>query len=93
MQQTSFKLVTKVVLNLGTPSFEEQRRRVLSTEWENPRLCVTIFPEAIRREFDVSQTGEALHLTEFMDKKGAKAAAKAAKVSRNVLPGAVSYSG
>ena len=45
------------------PSFSDLRREILSTPGEEPRLCYTVYPESIDKDFDEEEVGKPLYLT------------------------------
>ena len=74
------------------PTFEEMRERVIRTPTEEPRLCVTVFPESIARRFDPAEVGEPLLLTPYVEAGRLEEAAAAARVA-HVMQTEESYSG
>ena len=74
------------------PTFEEMRERVIRTPTEEPRLCVTVFPESINRTFDPEEVGEPLFLTPYIKAGRLEAAARASRVE-HVMQTEESYSG
>ena len=74
------------------PTFWQMREKVLSTASEEPRLCVTIYPNVIDKEFDPEEVGEPLFLTSLIEAGKYKEAASKAKVE-SVLQSEKSYTG
>ena len=85
-------LVVAWRLTPAEPTFEEMRERVIRTPTEEPRLCVTVFPESIARRFDPAEVGEPLLLTPYVEAGRLEEAAAAARVA-HVMQTEESYSG
>ena len=47
------------------PTFEEMRAKITSTPNEEPRLCITIYPNSIHKDFSERDVGETLYLTGY----------------------------
>jgi hypothetical protein len=64
------------------PTWEELRRRLLSTAEEEMSLCVTLYPNSISKTFNQSETGSPLMLTPFILNGSFAEAVEAARVTR-----------
>ena len=67
-----FSFATAVVMIVwrftpGEPTFAEMRKKILATPLEEPRLCFTLYPETIDREFDEDIVGTPLMLTPLIE--------------------------
>ena len=83
--------------SVNDPTYHELRQKVINTPHEPPRICQTVYPEAISKTFSSDVVGDPLILTDYLEGddpdpyKIAEGVAKA-RVD-NVLQTEVSYSG
>ena len=55
-------------LSDAEPSYEEMRAKILSTSRESPRLCVTLYPNSIKKDFEgLPEVGTPLTLTPYVE--------------------------
>jgi hypothetical protein len=74
------------------PTWEQLRESILSTQEEDMRLCVTMYPNSIAKDnFDIEEVGQPLLLTPYIEDGLLDEAAEAARVD-NVLQSVVSAS-
>ena len=74
------------------PSYGELRRKLITTPYERPRICQTLYPKLYSKTFDPSSVGESLFLTDYLDESKREEGANKARVD-NVLQSEISYSG
>ena len=74
------------------PNYSEQRHKLLTTPYERPRICQTLYPKLYSKTFDPSVVGESLYLTDYLDESKREEGANKARVD-NVLQSEISYSG
>ena len=75
------------------PTYEELRSKILSTSRESPRLCVTLYPNSIKKDFEgVPEVGQPLTLTPYIEEGEYAKAAEFSSV-RTVLQSENSFSG
>lgn len=74
------------------PSYSELRQKLLTTPYERPRICQTLYPKLYSKTFDPSSVGESLFLTDYLDESRREEGANKARVD-NVLQSEISYSG
>ena len=63
------------------PTWEELRAKLMATPEEEPRLCVTVYPNSTFKPFNVNETLEPLILTSYLWEQKYHEAAQKAKVS------------
>lgn len=66
------------------PTWEELRQRLMGTPEEESSMCVTVYPNAISKTFNVSETKRPLMLTPLISNGSLQEAAEAARVT-NIL--------
>ena len=74
------------------PTYSELRQKLLTTPYERPRICQTLYPKLYSKTFDPSSVGESLFLTDYLDESKREEGANKARVD-NVLQSEISYSG
>ena len=73
------------------PTYDEMRAKILSTSRELPRLCVTLYPNSIKKDFEpYPEVGKPLTLTPYIEngefEKAAEHAAVGLKTSKRSRP-------
>lgn len=63
------------------PTWEELRLKLMATPEEEPRLCVTVYPNVTFKPFNVNETLEPLILTPYLWEERYQEAVEAAKVN------------
>jgi hypothetical protein len=75
------------------PTYDELRAKILSTSRESPRLCVTLYPNSIKKDFEGSpEVGQPLTLTPYVESGDYATAAEHASV-KTVLQSETSFAG
>ena len=75
------------------PSWEEMRRRLMATPEEQPKLCTTVYPNSLGKEFSVNETREPLMLTPYLWEERYQEAAYDARVSSILQSEVIKHAG
>ena len=78
--------------SMDKPTFQELREKVIRTPSEEPRMCVTVYPNSINKNFSDHDVGEALFLTPYIERGDLEEGAKLATVD-HVMQSVKSFSG
>ena len=73
-------------------SYEDLRLKVINTPDEELALCVTVYPKVVSKDFEESEVGKHLVLTDFIDSDEIEQGVELSRVD-NVLQSETSYSG